>query len=104
MIPNSLKAKNLVLGVCGGIAAYKSVELLRLLIKAGAAVQVLMTRHAEHFVGSLTFEALSHQKVCTSLFDPHDDAAIQHIQWAQDADAVIVAPATANMIGKLAKP
>ena len=102
MMANLLKDKNLVLGVCGGIAAYKSVEFLRLLIKAGASVQVVMTTHAGEFVGPLTFEALSQQKVCTSLFDPHDSAGIQHIQWAEDADAVIVAPATANMIAKLA--
>jgi phosphopantothenoylcysteine decarboxylase/phosphopantothenate--cysteine ligase len=98
----TLKHKNLVLGVCGGIAAYKSVELLRLLVKAGASIQVLMTESAGHFVGPLTFEALSGKKVCTSLFDPHESAAIGHIQWAEDADAVIVAPATANIIGKLA--
>lgn len=97
-----LKQKNVVLGVCGGIAAYKSVELLRLLIKAGASVQVLMTGNAVHFVGPLTFEALSGRKVCTSLFDPHEGAGISHIQWAQEADAVVVAPATANVIGKLA--
>lgn len=102
MMQNRLKKKNLVLGVCGGIAAYKSVELLRLLVKAGASVQVVMTAHASQFVGPLTFEALSQQKVCTSLFDPHDSASIQHIQWAEDADAVIVAPATANIISKLA--
>ncbi|MGD8845045.1 MAG: bifunctional phosphopantothenoylcysteine decarboxylase/phosphopantothenate--cysteine ligase CoaBC [Desulfobacteraceae bacterium] len=98
----ALKHKQLVLGVCGGIAAYKSVELLRLLVKAGASIQVLMTKNAGHFVGPLTFEALSGKKVCTSLFDPHESAAVQHIQWAEDADAVIVAPATANFIGKLA--
>lgn len=98
----TLKHKNLVLGVCGGIAAYKSVELLRLLVKAGASVQVLMTENAGHFVGPLTFEALSGKKVCKSLFDPHESAPIQHIQWAEDADAVIVAPATANLLGKLA--
>ena len=98
----TLKHKNLVLGVCGGIAAYKSVELLRLRVKAGASIQVLMTENAGHFVGPLTFEALSGKKVCKSLFDPHESAPIQHIQWAEDADAVIVAPATANLLGKLA--
>lgn len=97
-----LEKKNVVLGVSGGIAAYKSVELLRLLVKAGASVRVLLTHNATHFVGPLTFEALSGRKVCTSLFDPHESAGIQHIQWAREADAVIVAPATANVIGKLA--
>ena len=98
----SIKGKNIVLGVCGGIAAYKSVELLRLLVKAGASVQVLMTDSASQFVAPLTFEILSGQKVCNNLFDPHESAAVQHIQWAQDAHAVVVAPATANIIGKLA--
>lgn len=97
-----LKNKNVVLGVSGGIAAYKSVELLRLLVKAGASVQVLMTESAGWFVGPLTFEVLSGRKVCTNLFDPHEAAGIQHIQWAEDADAVIIAPATANVLGKLA--
>jgi phosphopantothenoylcysteine decarboxylase / phosphopantothenate---cysteine ligase len=99
---DSLRNKKIVLGVCGGIAAYKGAELLRLLVKAGASVQVLMTDNAARFVGPLTFEVLSRQKVCRSLFDPHDSAAIQHIQWADEADAVIVAPATANVVGKLA--
>lgn len=97
-----LKNKKVVLGVCGGIAAYKSAELLRLLVKSGASVQVVMTANAEHFVAPLTFEVLSQHKVCSSLFDPHETAAVQHIQWAQNADAVVVAPATANVIGKLA--
>ncbi len=97
-----LKNKNVVLGVCGGIAAYKSAELLRLLVKSGASVQVVMTANAVRFVGPLTFEVLSQQKVCGNLFDPHESVAVQHIQWAQNADAVIVAPATANVIGKLA--
>ena len=98
----TLKHKRLVLGVCGGIAAYKSAELLRLLVKEGASVQVVLTANAARFVGPLTFEVLSQQKVCSSLFDPHETASVQHIQWAQNADAVVVAPATANVIGKLA--
>ncbi|MEJ2156390.1 MAG: bifunctional phosphopantothenoylcysteine decarboxylase/phosphopantothenate--cysteine ligase CoaBC [Desulfobacteraceae bacterium] len=97
-----LKEKNVVLGVSGGIAAYKAVELLRLLVKAGAETRVVMTRNATRFVGPLTFEALSGRDVCVDLFDPHESAGIRHIQWAEAADAVIVAPATANIIGKLA--
>ena len=97
-----LSKKNIILGVCGGIAAYKSAELLRLLKKAGAEVRVMMTANAQHFVGPLTFEALSGQKVCNDLFDLQADAAMRHIDWAEQADAVIVAPATANMIGKVA--
>ncbi len=94
--------KNIVLGVSGGIAAYKSVELLRLFVKEGANVRVMMTKYAQAFVGALTFEALSRQKVCASLFENNDDASIRHIEWADEADAVVIAPATANIIGKLA--
>ncbi|MGB5992388.1 MAG: bifunctional phosphopantothenoylcysteine decarboxylase/phosphopantothenate--cysteine ligase CoaBC, partial [Desulfobacterales bacterium] len=94
--------KNIVLGVSGGIAAYKSVELLRLFVKEGANVRVIMTKYAQAFVGALTFEALSGQAVCTDLFKKSDDASIRHIDWAEQADAVVIAPATANIIGKLA--
>ncbi len=100
---NILENKNIVLGVCGGIAAYKSAELLRLLIKKGANVRVIMTKNATEFVAPLTFEALSGQPVCLSLFDDKEEGSIRHIEWAKDADAVILAPATANMLGKLAK-
>lgn len=94
--------KNIILGVSGGIAAYKSVELLRLLIKNGAKVRVIMTQNALEFVGSITFEALSGQPVCTSLFEKDGDASVRHIEWANEADAVVIVPATANIIGKLA--
>ncbi|MCP4105594.1 MAG: bifunctional phosphopantothenoylcysteine decarboxylase/phosphopantothenate--cysteine ligase CoaBC [Desulfobacteraceae bacterium] len=95
--------KNIVLCVCGGIAAYKSAEFLRLLIKQDANVRVIMTQNATEFVGPLTFEALSGQPVCTSLFEKSsDDASIKHIDWAGEADAVVIAPATANIIGKCA--
>ena len=97
-----IKAKNIVLGVCGGIAAYKSVELLRLMVKQKAQVRVLMTKNASRFVGPLTFEALSGRKVHDDLFGANEDAAIGHIKWADEADAVVIAPATANIIGKLA--
>ena len=99
---SKIQHKHIVLCVCGGIAAYKSVELLRLMVKQEATVRVLMTRHAANFVQPLTFEALSGQPVCTSLFEHNTDASIRHIEWAQKADAVVVAPATANFIGKLA--
>lgn len=96
-----LKDKRLLLGVCGGIAAFKSVELLRLLVKAGARVRVVMTENARWFVGPGTFQALSGLPVCTSVFSA-DDAAIRHIDWAQEADLAVIAPATANCLGKLA--
>ncbi len=102
MKKNILQGKNIVLGVCGGIAAYKSVEVLRRLVKLGASVRVIMTRSATQFVGPTTFEVLSENKVCLDLFDGADDASIQHIAWAEAAQAVVVAPATANMAAKLA--
>ena len=98
-----LQDKQLILGVCGGIAAYKSVELLRLMSKQGARVRGVMTRHAGEFVAPLTFEALSGEPVCIDLFDRTDrDASIRHIDWAQEADAAVIAPATANLVAKLA--
>ena len=99
---NIIDKKNIVLGVSGGIAAYKSAELLRLLVKNGAKVRVIMTQNANAFVGPVTFEALSGQKVCTSLFERDGDASIKHIDWATEADAVVIAPATANVVGKFA--
>ncbi|MBI5062145.1 MAG: bifunctional phosphopantothenoylcysteine decarboxylase/phosphopantothenate--cysteine ligase CoaBC [Desulfatitalea sp.] len=98
----TIQGKHIVLGVTGGIAAYKSVELLRLLVKEGALVRVIMTENACRFVGPMTFEALSRQRVCRTLFETTDEAAVQHIHWAQEADAVVIAPATANIVGKLA--
>lgn len=97
-----LKDKQIILGVCGGIASYKSAELLRLMIKSGAGVQVIMTANAAEFVAPLTFEVLSRRKVCSDLFRDRSSAAVDHIQWAQAADAVVIAPATANMVAKMA--
>ena len=99
---NIIDQKHIVLGVSGGIAAYKSAELLRLLVKSGAKTRVIMTQNAKAFVGPLTFEALSGQQACSSLFERDGDASIKHIDWATEADAVVIAPATANVIGKLA--
>jgi phosphopantothenoylcysteine decarboxylase/phosphopantothenate--cysteine ligase len=75
---------------------------LRLFVKEGANVRVIMTKNAQEFVGALTFEALSGRSICTDLFEKNDDASIRHIDWAQQADIVVIAPATANIIGKLA--
>ena len=99
-----IKNKNILLGLCGGIAAYKSVELLRLLKRHGANVKVFMTENSEAFVGRLTFEALSGQPVCSSLFEKAGSRRehIEHIDWAEKADALVIAPATANIIGKIA--
>jgi len=97
-----LEGKHIVLGVCGGIAAYKSVELLRLLQKSGADIRVIMTANAENFVGPMTFEAISGHPVFLGMYGNHQDAEMRHIAWAEAADAVVIAPATANIIGKLA--
>ena len=97
-----LNGKSIVLGVCGGIAAYKAVELLRLYVKAGADVHVIMTRAAQKFVGPLTFQTLSSNPVHTELFDLYQEQEIGHISLADRADLLVVAPATANLIGKVA--
>lgn len=99
---HALKGANIVLCVGGGIAAYKAAALARLLDKAGAHVQVAMTARAQKFVGPLTFQALTRRPVFTDLFDLTEEATIGHIQLADQADLVIVAPATANVLGRLA--
>lgn len=99
---NTLENKSVILAVCGGIAAYKSVEILRLLKKHKAAVRVIMTQSAQRFVGALTFEALAGQPVFKDMFQEGSEASFRHIEWAQETDGVIVAPATADIIGKLA--
>lgn len=98
----NLHGKNIVLGVTGGIAVYKAVELLRLLTKAGATVHVVMTRAATEFVTPLTFQTLSSNPVHTELFNLIQEQEIGHISLADRADAIVIAPATANCIGKLA--
>ncbi len=95
------------LGVCGGIAAYKAAEICRLMQDRGVRVQVIMTRAAQEFVRPLTFAALSGEKVITDLFSaggetPNIDSAVEHIAVAQSIDALVVAPATADAIGKFA--
>ncbi|GAW65884.1 peptidase ClpP [Geoanaerobacter pelophilus] len=97
-----LKGKEIVLGVTGGIAVYKAVELLRLLVKAGATVHVVMTKGAKQFVTPLTFQTLSGNPVHSELFNLISEQEIGHISLAERADLFIVAPATANCIGKLA--
>jgi phosphopantothenoylcysteine decarboxylase / phosphopantothenate---cysteine ligase len=96
-----IKGKRIVLGVTGGIAAYKAAELVRILVKDGAAVRVAMTPNATKFVAPLTFEALSGNKVVWDMFDPSTDS-IGHISWGQETDLMIIAPATANFIAKMA--
>ncbi|NOQ42050.1 MAG: bifunctional phosphopantothenoylcysteine decarboxylase/phosphopantothenate--cysteine ligase CoaBC [Desulfuromusa sp.] len=98
-----LQGKNIVLGVSGGIAAYKAVELLRLLTKAGADVHVVMTKSAREFVTPLTFQTLSGHPVHTDLFSLYQEQEIDHISLADRADLFILAPATANLVGKIAQ-
>ena len=90
------------MGVAGGIAAYKAVELVRLLDKAGARVDVAMTARAQKFVGPMTFQALTRRPVFTDLFSLTQEAEIGHIQLADAADLVIIAPATASSMARLA--
>lgn len=97
-----LTDKKIILGVCGGIAAYKAIELLRLLTKAGADVHVIMTRAAQEFVAPLTFQTLSSNPVHTELFNLIAEREIGHISLADRADLFVIAPATANVIGKIA--
>lgn len=97
-----LKGKQIVLGVSGGIAAYKAVELLRLFTKAGADVHVIMTTSAKEFVAPLTFQTLSMNPVNTELFNLISEQEIGHISLADRADIFVIAPATANVIGKIA--
>ena len=98
----ALAGHRLLLCVCGGIAAYKAAELVRLLRAAGAEVRVAMTENATRFVGATTFQALSGQPVRTSLWDEAAEAAMGHIELARWASAVIVAPASANTLARLA--
>ena len=97
-----LHGRQLLLCVCGGIAAYKAGELVRRLRDAGAVVQVVMTENAQRFVGAQTFQALTGLPVRTSLWDAQAEAAMGHIELARWADRVVVAPATANTLAKLA--
>ncbi len=97
-----LENKKIVLGITGGIAAYKAAELTRALIKAGAQVRVIMTRSAAEFITPLTMQTLSKGPVYTEMFAPTDQYDMAHIALADWADAFVIAPATGNVIGKAA--
>jgi len=97
-----LTGKRIALGVTGGIAAYKAAELVRLLIKQGATVQVVMTDAATHFVTPVTFQALSGKPVFTDLWNPSVANNMAHIDLSRDADALLIAPASADFLAKLA--
>jgi len=93
--------KNILLGITGGIAAYKSAELVRLLIKAGAEVRVVMTPSAQEFVRPLTYQALSGHRVYTDIFDAESESAMDHIELARWCDLMLVAPASADFLAKM---
>lgn len=98
----NFKGKSILLGVSGGIAAYKAVTLCSRLVQAGADVKVIMTESAVKFVSPLTFQAISRNHVMTDTFEEKDPSVVSHIDLADHADLVVLAPATANIIGKLA--
>jgi len=100
---NQLAGKHVLLGLSGGIACYKSAELVRLLIKAGATVQVVMTEAAEAFITPVTLQALSNRPVVTSQWDAREPNNMAHINLSREADVMLVAPASADFIAKLAQ-
>ena len=96
-----LAGKHIVLGLSGGIACYKAAELTRALVKAGATVQVVMTEAAEQFITAVTLQALSNREVLTSQWDARVHNNMAHINLTREADAVLVAPASADFLAKL---
>jgi phosphopantothenoylcysteine decarboxylase/phosphopantothenate--cysteine ligase len=97
----ALSNKKILLGITGGIAAYKSAELVRLLTRAGAEVRVVMTPSAQEFVQPLTYQALSGHRVYIDLFDAEAESAMDHIELARWCDLLLVAPASADFLGKM---
>ena len=97
-----LKDKNIVLGICGGIAAYKSCEIISLLKRAGAKVDVIMTKNATEFITPLTISTLAKSRAIVDSFDIPENYLPEHISLAKKADLFLIAPATANIIGKVA--
>jgi phosphopantothenoylcysteine decarboxylase/phosphopantothenate--cysteine ligase len=98
----TLTGKRILLGITGGIAAYKAAELTRLLVKGGADVRIAMTEAATHFIGTATMQALSGQPVWTDLWDPRVNDAMGHIELSRDRELILVAPASADFLAKLA--
>jgi phosphopantothenoylcysteine decarboxylase len=100
--PDALKGREIIVGVCAGIAAYKVADVVSKLIQLGAGVTVAMTPDAQKFVAPLTFQALSARPVHTDIFDLPDSSDPQHIALTERADLMLVAPATANILAKIA--
>jgi Phosphopantothenoylcysteine decarboxylase (EC 4.1.1.36) len=99
---DTLAGKRIVLGVCGSIAAYKVAQLARDLTLAGAVVDVILTEAAERFVGRATFQALTGRPVLTDMWSLPEDGVVGHVSLGMHADMVVIAPATANTIARLA--
>src|SRR3954466_8946525 len=99
--PPPLKGREIIVAVCGGIAAYKVADVVSKLVQLGAGVTVCMTEGAQKFVGPLTFEALSGRRVHTGTFDLVESSDPQHIALTERADLMLVAPATNNIIAKV---
>ena len=98
---NNLLEKKILLIICGGISAYKSLELIRLLKKKGTKVKTILTKSAKEFITPLSVASLSQEKVYDDLFNPENEAEMDHISLSRWADLIVVAPATANTISKL---
>ena len=101
-MPGPFENKSIVLGVTGSIACYKAVDLASKLTQHGALVDVILSESASNFVTPLTFRSITHRPVVTSLWDSESDAAIEHVSMAERADVVVIAPATAHTIARLA--
>ena len=97
-----LKGKTVLLGVCGGIAAYKTASLASMLVKQEADVHVIMTEHAVNFINPITFETLTGNKCIVDTFDRNFQHNVEHVSLGKRADVLLVAPASANVIGKMA--
>ncbi len=102
MQEQGLRGKRVLVGITGGIAAYRTLEVIRGVVKAGGEVRVILTQHALQFVTPVSVEALSGNPVYTDLFATRSQSGIDHIELAKWADVMLIAPATANIIGKLA--
>lgn len=97
-----IKGKNIVIGITGGIACYKACEVITHLVRAGANVEVIMTKNATEFITPLTIETLSKHMVVVDMFEKKEHIEVEHISLARKADLIAVVPATANIIGKVA--
>lgn len=97
-----IKGKNIVIGITGGISAYKAIDIVNILTKEGANVNVIMTSHAMKFITPLALQTLSHNKVITDMFEEDNASFVSHIHYGQESDLIVIVPATANIIGKVA--